>query len=155
MSEQFSCTVHKKSVWHSSCELQMPTTLWRVLRRWLHMRLYRLQLLQSLKPADLVVCTNFCVEMQHSLEDDDNFSCFVFSQEACFHTSGKVNQHNEHTLRMTNPHAIIQHERDILKVNILCALSKQQIHGPFFKKKIRVRHYVPGYAAELSFTSAK
>ncbi|KAJ4449564.1 hypothetical protein ANN_00966 [Periplaneta americana] len=53
-------------------------TIWRVLRK----RPYRLQLLQFLKPTDLVARTNFFMEMQHVLQNYDyQFIRFVFSDE--------------------------------------------------------------------------
>ena len=86
----------QKSVRHASYELEMPPAImWRVLQKRLHMQPYILQLLQSLKPADLVTHKNFCMEMHHALVNyDDLFSRFVFSGEESYHFSGKVNWHN-------------------------------------------------------------
>ena len=54
-----------------------------------------LQLLQNIKPAELVARKNFWMEMQLTLANyDDLFSCFVFSDEASFHLSDNVNRHN-------------------------------------------------------------
>ena len=59
-----------------------------------HTRPYRLQLLQFLKPGDLVARKNFCMEMQHTLVNYGYLFCrFIFSDEASFHLSGKVNRH--------------------------------------------------------------
>lgn len=56
----------KKSVRKASRELAMPVmTVWKVLRKRLHMRPYRLQLLQALKPTDYAVRSNFAHEMLH------------------------------------------------------------------------------------------
>jgi len=33
---------------------------------------------------------------------------------------------------MSNPHAIIEHECDSPKMNVSCAISNTQVHGPFF-----------------------
>jgi hypothetical protein len=40
----------------------------------------------------------------------------MFSDEACFHLSGKVNRHNVHIWGMENPHATVQYIRDSPKV---------------------------------------
>ena len=54
-----------------------------------------LQLVHSLKPADLVARKNFCMVVQHTLANyDDLFSRVVFSDEASFHLSGKANRRN-------------------------------------------------------------
>ena len=53
------------------------------------------QLLQSLKPADLVARKNVRMEIQHTLAHyDDLFTRSVFNDEASFHLSHKVNRHN-------------------------------------------------------------
>jgi hypothetical protein len=56
----------------------------------------------------------------------------VFSDEATFHLSGKVNRHNLRIWGMENPHATIEHELDSPKVNVFCAISRTKVYGPFF-----------------------
>ena len=52
-----------KSVRKTSRELGMPMmTVWKVLRKRLHMRHYRLQLLQALKPIDYAVRSTSCLK---------------------------------------------------------------------------------------------
>jgi hypothetical protein len=76
-----------KSLSRGSRELSMrQTTLWRVLRKRLVMKAYKLQLLQALKPLDKTSRFNFCTEMQGRMEEVHNFSYrFIFSDEAAFH----------------------------------------------------------------------
>ena len=69
--------------------------------------------------------------MQEKLEDEFN-ERLVFSDEITFHTNVKVNRHNVHIWGEENPHATIEHEKDSPKVNVLCAISKKHVHGPFF-----------------------
>ncbi|KAJ4434333.1 hypothetical protein ANN_22890 [Periplaneta americana] len=54
------------------------------------------------------------------------------SDEATFHTSGKINKHNCRVWGTQKPHRIIEHERDSPKVNVFCALSQRKLYGPFF-----------------------
>jgi hypothetical protein len=70
------------------------------------MRPYRLQLLQALTPADHVARSNFSIEMIVA-HDDDFLRRLVFSDEATFHLSGKVNRHNFRVWGMENPHASV------------------------------------------------
>jgi hypothetical protein len=56
----------------------------------------------------------------------------VFSDEACFHLSGKVNRHNVRIWGMENPRATVQHIRDSPKVNLFCATASRKVYGPFF-----------------------
>ncbi|PSN34754.1 hypothetical protein C0J52_22946, partial [Blattella germanica] len=60
----------KESIRKDNRELAMPVmTVWKVLRKRLHMRHYRLQLLQTLKPTDYAVRSNFAHEMLHQEND--------------------------------------------------------------------------------------
>ena len=56
----------------------------------------------------------------------------MFSDEATFHTNGKVNRHIVRIWGKENSHATNEHERDSPKVNVFCAISKNHVHGPFF-----------------------
>ncbi|KAJ4432470.1 hypothetical protein ANN_21089 [Periplaneta americana] len=64
--------------------------------------------------------------------DDDLFSRLIFSDEATFHTSGKINKHNCRVWGTQTPHRITEHESDSPKVNVFCALSQRKLYGPFF-----------------------
>ena len=98
----------QKSVKRASRELQLPsTTVWRIVRRRLHMTPYR-------------------------LEDDGFDDRLVFSDEATFHLSGKVNKHNTRIWGTENPHVTLEHVRDSPKVNVFCAMSKKRVYGAFF-----------------------
>ena len=85
----------RKSVRRASVETHIPrTTVWRVLRKRLQMKPYRLQLVQALKEDDKRKRKEFCVAMLEKLEEDEFDECLIFSDEATFHTNGKVNKHN-------------------------------------------------------------
>jgi hypothetical protein len=61
-------------------------------------------------------------KLQRIDEDNDYFTCVSFSNEATFHTSGKVNRHNVRTLGLENPRVILENERDSPKAKVWCAL---------------------------------
>ena len=83
-------------------------TVWRVLKRRLQLKPYRLQLVQALKNNDYLRRMEFCNQMMQMMEDNENFSSLViFSDEATFHLNGKVNRHNVRIWGTENPHEII------------------------------------------------
>ena len=123
----------KKSIRRTSMETVIPrTTVWRVVRKRLVMKPYKLQVFQAITAADKRKRKQFCVDMQEKLEDDEFNERLVFSDEATFHTNGKVKRHNVRISGEENPHATIEHERDSPKVNVFCTISKNHVHGPFF-----------------------
>ena len=66
-------------------------------------------------------------------KSDNTFSeRIVFSDEATFHLSGKVNKQNVRIWGLQNPHAHIEHVRDSPKVNVFCAISRSSVYGPYF-----------------------
>ncbi|KAJ4452242.1 hypothetical protein ANN_03760 [Periplaneta americana] len=73
-----------------------------------------------------------CQLQQQAADDDDLFSRLIFSDEATFHTSGKINKHNCRVWGTQKPHRIIERKRDSPNVNVFCALSQRKLYGPFF-----------------------
>jgi hypothetical protein len=73
----------------------------------------------------------FCCQLQEA-EEDDIVNRLVFSDEAIFHTNGKVNRHNCRIWGTQKHQEIIEYERDSPRVNVFCALSLQELYGPFF-----------------------
>ena len=96
------------------------------------MKSYKLQVVQSITAADKRKSKQFCVDIQEKLEEDEFNERLVFSDEATFHTNGKVNRHNVRIWGEENPRVIIERERDSPKVNVFCAISKNHVQGPFF-----------------------
>ena len=86
------------------------------------MKPYKLQVVQAITAADKRKRKQFCVDMQEKLEDDEFNERLGFSDEATFHTNGKVNRHNVRMWGEENPHGIFEHERDSPKVNVFCAI---------------------------------
>lgn len=124
----------KKTVQKASLELQLPkTTVWKVLRKRLNMRPYRLQLVHALMPDDYGVRYNFEYEV---LQRKDFLVRMVFSDESTFHLSGKVNTHNVRIWGTEHPHELVQYQRDSPKLNVFCAVSRRQMYGPVFSLKL-------------------
>lgn len=109
------------------------STLHKVLKRVLHFRSYKLQIVQKITRQDWARRREFAVTMLDRLETDNNFlNRIFFSDEATFHVSGKVNRHNVRIWGPENPHFHQEHTRDSEKVNVWCALSCNRLIGPFF-----------------------
>jgi hypothetical protein len=96
--------------------------VWRVLRK-NSFRPYKFHLLQELKPNDGSHRRDFCTDMLNPLEEDNLFlDKIIFSDEATFHFSGKVNRHNLIIWGSQNPHQVVEHVRDSPKVNVFSVL---------------------------------
>jgi hypothetical protein len=79
----------------ASLELDIPQpTVWRILRKRLRFKPYRLQLLQALTDEDKTRRLQFCTDMLHHLEEYGFAENLIFSDKATFHLYGKVNRHN-------------------------------------------------------------
>ena len=72
--------------------------------------------------------------MQEKLEEEF-FKSFVFIDKATYQTNGKVNRQNVCIWSEKNLHATIERERDSPKLDVFCAISKNNIHGSFFFKE--------------------
>ena len=67
------------------------------------MRPYKLQFVQALKVDDKRKQIQFCIDMQQELEEAQFNEKLVLSDEAIFHTSGKVNKQNVQIWGLENP----------------------------------------------------
>ena len=133
-SARIVSTKSRNSIRRTSTELGLPTT---TAHRTLHKRLklyaYKVQILQDLKPTDGPKCKAFALEMLSRINDDkDYLKKVMFTHEACFHVSGKVNQYNVRIWGSENSHLVIEHIRDSPKVNVWCGLLPDHLVGPFF-----------------------
>ena len=107
------------------------------------MRPYKLQFVQALKADDKRKRIQFCIDMQQELEEDQFEEKLVFSDEATFHTSGKVNKQNVRIWGLENPHESLEQVRDSPKVNVFCAVSKKHVYGPcFFDENVTGDNYL-------------
>jgi hypothetical protein len=66
------------------------------------------------------------------IQDDERFlDSIIFSDESKFHVGGKVNIHNCSIWSSENSRVCQEHVRDSPMVNVLCALIKERVCGPF------------------------
>ncbi|PNF13977.1 hypothetical protein B7P43_G08668, partial [Cryptotermes secundus] len=124
----------RKSTRRASRETDIPdVTVCRVLRKRLHLKVYKLFIVQHLTDADKVVRKGFCMQMFHRIQDDEKFlDSVIFSDESTFHVSGEVSTHNCRIWGSENPRVSLEHVHHSPKVNVFCALSKESVYGPFF-----------------------
>jgi hypothetical protein len=85
----------RKSIHRASHELRIPrSTVHDVVHKRLQLRAYEIQLVQKLRENGKPVRHTFALEMLSLLDDNDAFmKHVVFSDDATFHVSGKVNRH--------------------------------------------------------------
>jgi len=109
----------RKSNVRGSRELGIPQpTVWRILRKRLKLKPYRLTLLQKLQQNDHRRMTTFCTELQALMEEDDFFERLIFSDECTFHLCGKVNRNNVRVWGTENPKSVVEVACDSRKVNV-------------------------------------
>lgn len=105
-----------KSTLRASKELHTPqSTVWRVLRKCMRLKPYKMQLLPVLRHTDEPKRRDFCLDMIEELENDGFADRLVFSDEATFHLSRQVNRHNVRIYRSENPRELIEYVRDFPK----------------------------------------
>ena len=91
-----------------------------------------MQILQELKPNDGPKHKMFALEMLSRIEDDEDSLKVMFTDEACFHVSGKDYRHNVRIWGSENPHMVGEHViRDSPKVNVWCGLLHDHLVGLF------------------------
>lgn len=87
-----------KSTSRASIELGIPkTTVWRVLKKRLHcciLKPYKLQLQHAQRPNDYNRRYEFCADMPENMATEGFSERLVLSDEAAFHTYGRVNSQN-------------------------------------------------------------
>jgi hypothetical protein len=106
-----------KSSWAAARELQLTlTTLHRVLHQRLQLFPYKVQVLQALEVNDTPCRAAFAQEMLLWQDSDDGYLCkILFSDEAIFHVSGKVNHHNVRIWGSENLHHVLKTSRTAQK----------------------------------------
>jgi hypothetical protein len=87
---------------------------------------YKVQILQELKPKDNPRRHYFACDMLDRIGRDPNFLTNMFSDEATFHVSGAVNRHKFRVWGSQQTHSVMEH------VNVWCVVMCNMIIGPFF-----------------------
>jgi hypothetical protein len=79
----------------------------------------------------------------------------VFSDEATFHLSGKVNLIMEIIWEPQNPHQGVEHVRDSARVEVFCVVSGTWLYEPLSFAEAKLYSRVPLYAGELPCFTAE
>ena len=90
----------------------------------------QIQIVQALKPDDCPGRATFAEEILQRINDDNDYlKCVVFSDEASFHISGKVNKHNVRIWESQNPYEVVE-KTETSQTQCLVGLMHNQIIGP-------------------------
>ena len=93
----------------------------------------KVQLIQELKPQDFQPRLQYAVRLRELAENDLNFfDKLIMSNETHFHLNGFVNKQNCRFWAKENPRAVHQRELHPLKCTVLCAITSNEIIGPYF-----------------------
>jgi hypothetical protein len=88
--------------------------------------------MQALKLDDKPCRFQFAKDILSNVEADENYPRkWIFSDDATFCVSGRVNRHDYRLLGSENPHAIREIGKDSAKVNVWCAFSCLEVLGSF------------------------
>lgn len=106
------------------------TTTWRILRKDLALKAYKVQITQEIKPLDHLKRRAFINWVK---EQPPNFSQkIIFSDEAHFEIGGYVNKQNCRIWGEENPRLIYERPLHPKRVTVWCALWNSGVIGPYF-----------------------
>lgn len=109
-----------------------PSTLWKILRKDLGLRAYKIQLVQELKPQDHLLRRTLAEWAEGKIAVDPRFHMkILFSDEAHFWLNGYVNKQNCRIWGAENPRAIVETPLHPEKLTVWCALWAGGIIGPY------------------------
>lgn len=110
-------------------------TTWRILRKDLGLKPYKIQLVQELKPTDLENRHRFSRWALKKISEDQHFSNkILFSDEAHFWLNGYVNKQNARIWGNEQPEEVEQLPLHPEKTTVWCGLWAGGIIGPYFFK---------------------
>ncbi|GFT56059.1 DUF4817 domain-containing protein [Trichonephila clavipes] len=116
---------HRARLWLAlSQELDLcPSTLWKILRKDLGLRAYKIQLVQELKPSDHQARRRFVEWAQNEVAVVPDFhKRILFSDEAHFWLNGYVNKQNCCIWSEANPQVYVETPLHPEKLTVWCAL---------------------------------
>jgi hypothetical protein len=90
-----------------------------------------MRLIQALTLADKVKRREFYKEMQLKMEEDGFIERLIFSNEATFHISDKVNRHNVGIWGTKQPHAQTEHQHDSKSQRFLSGVPRESARPIF------------------------
>ena len=122
-----------KSIRHEAVELEIisRSSIQRMLHKDIKAFPYKLQTVNKLEDDNdhrVKMCETLLYHYENDLSIQDKI---WFSDEAVFHLSGRVNQHNTRIWGTENPKVIEEKERDSPKLVVWCAISATGIIGPW------------------------
>ena len=115
-------------------------TVHKIVRQQLKLFPYKIQTIQALKPTDYEKRQEFAQTILARMNRDPEYlNNIFFTDEATFHTSGRVHRHNVRIWGEENPHVTQELARDSPKVNVWAGMFKTQLIGPFFFEEDTIR----------------
>ena len=108
------------------------TTAHRIISEHLSLKPYKVQFVQELYEEDMQDRVEMCKTLIPMLEDNQIQQNLFFSEEAILYLNELVNKHNVRYWSDTNPHVTIETVMKYPKLNVLCAMSKNQLVEPYF-----------------------
>lgn len=124
------------SIRHRGQELGLTaSTTWKILRKDLGLKAYKIQLVQELKWHDHPRRRTFSNWALAKLRDDPDFHRkIIFSDEAHFWLKGYVNKQNMRYWSAEQPEQVLETPLHPQKVTVWCGLHAEGIIGPYFFK---------------------
>ena len=125
----------RRSIRSLSRQLKISTgTTWKILRKELAKYPFKIQLKQTQTPQNKVDRVDFANKIADLMEKDDNFlQNTLFTDEANFHLSGRVNRQNLRFWGDSNPHEAIKAPKSREKLIVWAGLGHNGgVIGPFF-----------------------
>lgn len=111
---------------------------WKILRKSLGLKTYKIQLKQELMPSDHKRRVIFSEWASAELNIDRfSYRKIIFSGEANFWLNGCVEKHNMRYLDKQNPHEFLKVALHPEKLTVWCAFHAGGVIGPFFFKNER------------------
>ena len=109
------------------------TTVNKIVKKYLNLYPYKIQMVQALQPPDYEKRAQFAATLlERSDRDGGYLNRVLFTDEATFHVSGRVNRHNVRIWGTDNPGVHRELERDSPKVHVWCGIFHDRVIGPFF-----------------------
>jgi len=108
-------------------------TVWRTMRKDLRMFPYRISTLHQLEPGDPDRRLHFAQEFLTRVELEEQFlDQILWSDEAHFTLSGRVNTQNCRIWAQEHPHAFVQQPLHDEKVTVWAGMTSTFLIGPYF-----------------------
>lgn len=107
------------------------TTAYRIMTDYLLLKPYKVQFVQELYEENLQDRVEMCTTLLPMLEDEDIQENLFFSDEATFYLNALVNKRYIRYWSENNPHVTIERVMKSPRLNVWCAMSKNQLIRPF------------------------